>query len=184
MLVHIPGALAREEVASFREAMDAEAREAAGAGASADGEAASRALGARLLSVLAANRAFVSAAFPLRISPPRFGRHGEGDCIDPGFVDAILDDPSTGARIRADLAATLFLSEPEEYEGGELIVDDIYGSRQFKPPAGNLILYSAGSLHMVASVTRGERIAAFLWLQSMIKGEEARDLVCNLDAAI
>lgn len=90
----------------------------------------------------------------------------------------------TGARIRADLAATLFLSEPEEYDGGELIVEDVYGSRQFKPDAGDVTLFSAGSLHMVAPVTRGVRFAAFFWLQSMIRGDEARALVHDLDLSI
>ena len=97
---------------------------------------------------------------------------------------AIRGDAVTGARIRVDLAATLLLSEPDEYEGGELIVEDIYGSRRFKPPAGDLILYSAGSLHMVTPVTSGLRLASFMWLQSMIRADEARSFICDLDESI
>ena len=93
-------------------------------------------------------------------------------------------DPVTGARIRVDLSVTLFLSDPEEYDGGELIVDDIYGSHEFKPPAGDLVLYAAGSLHMVTPVTRGARLASFIWLQSMIRQDEARSLIYDLDASI
>ena len=147
-------------------------------------EETSRTLGARLVSALLANSAFVSAAIPLRIFPPLFNRYDEGDHFDPHVDNAVRGDAMTGARLRADLAATLFLSEPEEYQGGELIVEDIYGSRQFKPAAGDLALFSAGSLHMVAPITRGARFAAFLWLQSMIRGDEARGLVRDLDLSI
>jgi PKHD-type hydroxylase len=148
-----------------------------------DGET-SRTLGARLVSTLLANPAFVSAAIPLRIFPPLFNRYDEGDHFDPHVDNALRGDAMTGARLRADLAATLFLSEPEDYDGGELVVEDVYGSRQFKPAAGDLALFSAGSLHMVAPVTRGVRFAAFLWLQSMIRGDEARGLVHDLDLSI
>ncbi|BDV40507.1 PKHD-type hydroxylase [Methylocystis bryophila] len=148
-----------------------------------DGEA-SRRLGARVVSALLANPAFVSAAIPLRIFPPLFNRYDEGDHFDPHVDNALRGDAMTGARLRADLAATLFLSEAEEYDGGELIVEDLYGSRRFKPAAGDLVLFSAGSLHMVTPVTRGARFAAFLWLQSMIRGDEARGLVHDLDLSI
>ena len=148
-----------------------------------DGET-SRSLGSRLVSALLANPAFVSAAIPLRIFPPLFNRYEEGDHFHPHVDNALRGDALTGARLRADLAATLVLSEPDEYEGGELIVEDLYGSREFKPAAGDLALYSAGSLHMVAPVTRGARFAAFFWLQSMIRGDEARGLVYDLDLSI
>lgn len=148
-----------------------------------DGET-SRTLGARLVSTLLANSAFVSAAIPLRIFPPIFNRYDEGDHFDPHVDNAVRGDAMTGARIRADLAATLFLSEPEDYDGGELVVEFVYGSRTFKPEAGDLVLFPAGSLHMVAPVTRGVRFAAFLWLQSMIRGDEARGLIHDLDLSI
>ena len=196
MLAHIQGALDRKEVNALREAMAQAAWEdgASTAGANA-GEAKrneqlppdseiSRALGKRLLSSLLANPAFVSTAVPLRIYPPLFNRYGVGDHFDPHVDNAIRGDALTGARIRVDLAATVLLSDPDEYEGGELIVEDIYGSRRFKPPAGDLILYSAGSLHMVTPVASGLRLASFLWLQSMIRADEARSLVCDLDESI
>lgn len=196
MLAHIQGALEKEDVAAIREAMRQAKWEGGDstAGANAgemkhnqqlppDSEP-SRTLGSRLLSMLLANPAFVSAAVPLHIYPPLFNRYRVGDYFDPHVDNAIRGDALTGARIRVDLAATLLLSEPEEYEGGELIVEDIYGSRRFKPPAGDLILYSAGSLHMVTPVTSGLRLASFLWLQSMIRADEARSLVCDLDESI
>lgn len=195
MLVHIPQALSKEEVALFRDALHAATWEdgASTAGANAglkrnrqlapDSET-SRTLGSRLLSSLLANPQFVGAAIPQRVFPPLFNRYGVGDHFDPHVDNSVRGDALTGARIRVDLAATLFLSEPEDYDGGELIVEDIFGSRRFKPPAGDLVVYSAGSLHMVTQVTRGARLASFIWLQSMIRADEARDLVCDLDAAI
>lgn len=196
MLAHIQGALDRQEVDVLREAMAQATWEdgASTAGANA-GEAKrneqlppdseiSRALGRRLLSSLLANPAFVSTAVPLRIYPPLFNRYGVGDHFDPHVDNAIRGDAMTGARIRVDLAATVLLSDPDEYEGGELIVEDIYGSRTFKPPTGDLILYSAGSLHMVTPVAGGLRLASFMWLQSMIRADEARSLVCDLDESI
>jgi PKHD-type hydroxylase len=196
MLVHVPRALAKDEVAYFRDAMAAARWEdgASTGGANSgfvkkneqlppDSEV-SRKLGGRLLGALLANPTFVGAAIPLRIFPPLFNRYHEGDHFDPHVDNAIRGDPLTGARIRVDLGATLFLSDPDEYDGGDLVVDDLYGSRQFKPPAGDLVLYAAGSLHMVAPVTRGVRLASFIWLQSMIRHDEARDLICDLDASI
>ncbi|MGJ0504306.1 MAG: Fe2+-dependent dioxygenase [Methylocystis sp.] len=196
MLAHIKGALGREDVNALRAAMAQAQWEdgASTAGANA-GDAkrnqqlppdfeVSRALGKRVLSALLANPQFVSTAVPLHIYPPLFNRYEVGDHFDPHVDNAIRGDALTGARIRVDLAATLLLSDPDEYEGGELIVEDIYGSRRFKPSAGDLILYSAGSLHMVTPVTSGQRLASFLWLQSMIRADEARSLVCDLDESI
>ena len=148
-----------------------------------DGDA-SRTLGANLLSILLSNSAFVSAAIPLRIYPPLFNRYDGGDHFDPHVDNAIRGDASTGVRLRVDLAASVLLSDPEEYEGGDLIVDDVYGSRRFKPSAGDMALYPAGSLHMVTPVTRGVRFAAFIWLQSVIRAQEPRGLVHDLDRSI
>lgn len=196
MIIQIASVLNREEIARFRQTMASSQWEdgASTAGANSGNvkknrqlppnSETSRALGARLLSALVGNPAFVSAAIPLRIYPPLFNRYGVGDHFDPHVDNAVRGDALTGARLRVDLAATLFLSDPEEYEGGELLVDDVYGSRQFKLPAGDLVLYSAGSLHMVAPVTRGERFASFIWLQSMIRRDEARSLVHDLDLSI
>jgi PKHD-type hydroxylase len=196
MLVHVPRALAEEEVAYFRDAITAAEWEdgASTAGANSsfvkkneqlppDSEV-SRNLGARLLGTLLANPSFVGAAIPLRIFPPLFNRYRVGDHFDPHVDNAVRGDALTGARMRVDLGATLLLSDPDEYDGGDLVVDDVYGSRQFKPPAGDLILYAAGSPHMVAPITRGVRLASFIWLQSMIRHDEARGLICDLDASI
>ena len=98
--------------------------------------------------------------------------------------NAVRGDPLTGLRIRTDLSATLFLSEPDQYEGGELVVEDHYGSHEVKLPAGHLVLYPATSLHMVTPITRGVRVASFLWLQSMIRDAHARSLIFDLDTAI
>lgn len=195
MLAHIPGALGKAEVMRLRDTLaGASWEDGAGSGGASkllkrsgrlppDSDL-SRHLGAAVASAVLASPAFVAAAIPLRLFPPLFERYAAGDGFEPHVENAVRGDPLTGARIRVDLAATLLLSEPEEYDGGDIIVEDMFGSRAFKPQAGDAILFSAGSLNMVTSVTRGERLSSFLWLQSMIQSDEARDLVCELDAAI
>lgn len=195
MLAHIPGALGREDVARMRDALGAAQWEdgASTGGASKtakrnrhlpqDSEL-SRKLGSTVASCLLASPAFVAAAIPLRIFPPFFERYEVGDRYEPHVENAVRGDAMTGARIRVDLAATLLLSDPDEYDGGHVFVEDIFGSREFKPQAGDVVLFSAGSLNMVTPVTRGERLSSCIWLQSMIQSDEARDLVCDLDGAI
>lgn len=196
MLIHSPKIIDATEVARMRSVLDGadweDGASTAGANSSqvkknsqlAPNSETSRALGERMTSLLFGNPQFVSAAIPLRIYPPLFNRYGVGDHFDAHVDNAVRGDPMTGARLRVDLAATLFLSDPEEYDGGELIVDDIYGSRRFKLAAGDLLLYSAGSLHMVTPVERGVRYASFIWLQSMIRHDEARGLIYDLDVSI
>lgn len=195
MLVHVPDILSKDAVASFRRAMDAAEWED---GASTGGAAAefknneqlspqselSRRLGERLLSAVVGNPGFVAAAIPLRIFPPLFNRYRVGHHFGVHVDNAVRGDPATGLRIRADLAATVFLSEPDEYDGGELIVDDAYDSHAVKLPAGSMAIYPAGSLHMVTEVTRGARVASFFWVQSMIRQDGVRDIVYELDIAI
>lgn len=195
MLAYVPTALGKAEVLRFRDALAGAPWEdgAPSGGASKtakrnsqvppDSELA-RKLGAAVGSALLASPAFVAAAIPLRIFPPLFERHEVGDRYDPHVDNAVRGDAMTGARIRVDLAATLLLSEPEEYDGGHLVVEDIFGSREFKPRAGDAVLFSAGSLNMLTPITRGERISSFVWVQSMVQSDEARDLICDLDAAI
>lgn len=195
MLAYVPSALGKADVLRLRDALVGASWEdgtlSGGASKTAklnsqlppDTEL-SRKLGVAVTSALLSNPEFVAAAIPLRIFPPLFERYEVGDRYDPHVDNAVRGDALTGARIRVDLAATLLLSKSEEYEGGELIVEDVFGSRSFKPQAGDLVLFSAGSLNMVAPVTSGERLASFFWLQSMIQSDEARDLVCDLDAAI
>jgi PKHD-type hydroxylase len=198
MLICVPDILSKAEVADFRRVMDAAAwedgRSTAGAQSALvkrneqlppDGEVA-RGLGRRVLSALTANPQFISAAIPLHIFPPLFNRYvaSSGHHFGIHVDNAVRGDPLTGLRIRTDLSITLFLSEPDDYDGGELIVEDHYGSHEIKLPAGHLVLYPANSLHMVSPVTRGSRVASFFWLQSMIRDAQARSLIFDLDTAI
>jgi PKHD-type hydroxylase len=198
MLVCIPDVLSKAEVAEFRRIMDAadweDGRATAGAQSAMvkrneqlppDGEVA-RALGQRIIRALTANTTFISAAIPLQIFPPLFNRYAASAAHHFGIhVDnAVRGDPRTGLRIRTDLSVTLFLSEPEDYDGGELVIEDYYGSQEVKLPAGHLVLYPSTSLHMVTPVTRGARVASFFWLQSMIRDARARSMIYDLDTAI
>jgi PKHD-type hydroxylase len=195
MLVCVPNVLAKDEVADFRRLMDEspweDGRSTAGAQSAMvksneqlppDSEIA-RKLGNRIISALTSNPHFISAAIPLHIFPPLFNRYVAADGHHFGIhVDnAVRGDRLTGLRIRTDLSVTLFLSEPDEYDGGELVVEDLYGSHEVKLPAGDLVLYPASSLHMVTPVTRGMRVASFFWLQSMIRDAHARSLIYDLD---
>lgn len=195
MLAYISGVLGKTEVLRLRKALAGALWEdgAISGGASKTAKRSSqlppdsqfaRELGSAIASALLASPAFVAAAIPLRIFPPSFERYKVGDRYDIHVENAVRGDAMTGARIRVDLSATLLLSEPEEYEGGHLVVEDVFGSREFKPKAGDAVLFSAGSLNMVTPVTRGERLASFAWMQSIIQSDEARDLVCDLDTAI
>ena len=196
MLVCVPDILNRDEVADFRRIMDAEkwedGRSTAGKQSAEvknneqlppDGQI-SRALGERVIRALAASPLFMSAAIPKHIFPPLFNRYAPGKFFGEHVDNAIRGDTLTGLRIRTDLSITLFLSEPDEYDGGELLVDDYYGSHRMKLPAGHLVLYPATSLHMVTPVTRGVRTASFFWLQSMIKDSHGRRLIFDLDTAL
>jgi PKHD-type hydroxylase len=198
MLICIPEVLNKADVADFRRVMDGcvweDGRSTAGAQSALvkrneqlppDGEVA-RKLGHRIVSALTSNPRFLSAAVPLHIFPPLFNRYAAADGHHFGIhVDnAVRGDRLTGLRIRTDLSVTLFLSEPEEYDGGELVIEDFYGSHQVKLPAGDLVLYPASSLHMVTPVIRGARVASFFWLQSMIRDVHARSLIFDLDTAI
>jgi PKHD-type hydroxylase len=198
MLICIPNVLSKADVADFRRIMDGcdweDGRSTAGAQSALvkkneqlppDGEV-SRALGNRVVSALTAHPRFIAAAIPLKIFPPLFNRYAAADRHHFGIhVDnAVRGDRLTGLRIRTDLSVTLFLSEPDEYDGGELVVEDLYGSHEIKLPAGDLVLYPASSLHMVTPVTRGRRVASFFWLQSMIRDAHARSLIFDLDSAI
>jgi PKHD-type hydroxylase len=148
-----------------------------------DSEAASR-LGELILSALERNPLFMSAALPAKVFPPLFNRYEPGQSFGTHVDNAIRQVPGTPERIRTDLSATLFFSEPAEYDGGELVVEDTYGVHSVKLPAGHLILYPASSLHHVRPVTRGARIASFFWIQSMVRDDGQRMLLFDLDLAI
>lgn len=202
MLLHIPEVFTKDEVAGLRARLDA--------GPWADGNAtsghqsarakqnmqlpetsdAAREIGAIIVQALEANPMFVSAALPHTIYPPLFNRYEGGQAFGVHVDNAIRQQGRPGAggggggvRIRSDLSATLFLSEPETYDGGELIIEEMYGSQSVKLPAGDLVLYPSKSLHRVTPVTRGARVSSFFWLQSLVRDDGARETLFQLDVA-
>jgi PKHD-type hydroxylase len=196
MLVCVPDVLTRVEAADFSRLLLAadweDGRATAGAQSAlvkdneqlpVDGELARR-LGGRVISAVTSNPLFVSAAVPLRIFPPLFNRYGTNSRFGMHIDNSIRGDALTGMRLRTDLSATLFLSEPEDYAGGELVMEGAFGAQEVKLPAGHLVLYPATSLHMVRPVTSGERLASFFWVQSMIHDARARELIFDLDQVI
>ena len=127
---------------------------------------------------------FVSAALPLKVFPPLFNRYGNDQEFGTHVDNAIRHLQGTQYRIRSDLSCTLFLAEPEDYDGGELVIEDLYGEHRVKLPAGDMVLYPASSLHRVTPVTRGERVASFFWLQSMVRDNGEREQLYRLDCTI
>ncbi len=148
-----------------------------------EGSAEARQLGDWIVAALQQSQLFVSAALPLRVFPPLFNRYSGGQSFGTHVDNAVRQVPGTPHRLRTDLSATLFFSEPDEYDGGDLVVEDTYGVHSVKLPAGSLILYPATSLHHVRPVTRGARLASFFWIQSMIKDDGERTLLFDLDNA-
>ena len=143
-----------------------------------------RQLGEVILGSLSRNALFVSAALPLRVFPPLFNCYRGGQSFGNHVDNAIRQAKVTGATVRTDLSATLFLTEPDEYEGGELMVEDTYGVHSVKLPSGHMVLYPASSLHNVTPVTRGARVSSFFWIQSMLRDDGERTLLFDLDTAI
>jgi PKHD-type hydroxylase len=196
MLLEIPAVLVPAEAADLRAALLAadwvDGRETAGAQSGrvkrnrqlAEGSDVARTLGARVLGALSGNPLFLSAALPAHIFPPLFNRYGVGGGFGTHVDNAIRAVPGSARRIRTDLSATLFLSDPDSYEGGELVIEDSYGAQAVKLPAGHMVLYPAKSLHRVEAVTRGERLASFFWIQSMIREDDIRALLFDLDQSI
>jgi PKHD-type hydroxylase len=196
MLLQIPDVLTREQVAQARQTLDAaewvDGRVTAGHQSARakdnmqlpEDHPASRQLGEMILGALQRNSLFISAALPLRVFPPLFNRYEGGQAFGNHVDNAIRQLPGSGLRIRTDLSATLFLAEPGEYDGGELLVEDTYGVHSVKLPAGHLVLYPSTSLHNVRPVTRGARIASFFWIQSMVRDDGERTLLFDLDTAI
>jgi PKHD-type hydroxylase len=140
------------------------------------------ALGDMVLKALAANPRFMSAALPLRVYPPLFNRYGEGMGFGAHIDNAIRISPVTGGRYRTDLSCTLFLTDPDQYDGGELVIEG--GPEPVKLPAGDMVLYPATTVHRVEPITRGERWAAFFWVQSMVADQGRRALLHDLDRSI
>jgi len=149
-----------------------------------EGSAAAREAGAMILDALGQSPLFFAAALPLKVFPPLFNRYGAGEAFGTHVDNAIRIQRGTEFRIRSDLSMTVFLEPPEAYEGGELVVEDHFGAQRVKLPAGHAVLYPSSSLHHVTPVTRGRRVASFFWLQSMIRDDNARRILFDLDQAV
>lgn len=196
MLIQIPNVLSTAEIADARRRLDAadwvDGRATAGHQSSRTkhnqqlppDSPVGRELGERIVAALQRQPLFLSAALPLRVLPPFFNRYEGGGSFGSHVDNAIRQVPGTSYRIRTDLSATLFLAGPDEYDGGELCVEDTYGVHRVKLPAGHLVLYPSTSLHHVTPVTRGARLAAFFWIQSLIRDDGRRTLLFDLDTAI
>jgi PKHD-type hydroxylase len=198
--VHVPKVLDAEQVRRMRDRLRAagdawvDGRATAGhQGAQvkhnlqiAEGSAIAAELGEVVLAALERNALFISAALPRRIYPPLFNRYEGASGMHFGsHVDGALRLlPGSGEKIRTDLSATLFLSAPEDYDGGELLIEDAYGVQKAKLPAGDMVLYPATGLHRVTPVARGSRVASFFWVESMVRDDAQRTLLFDMDMAI
>jgi PKHD-type hydroxylase len=146
---------------------------------------ASHAARAIVLDALGRSALFITGALPKKTYPPLFNRYdGASNAFGNHIDNSVRTSPITGAWVRTDLSATLFLSEPSEYDGGELVIEDTFGSQSVKLAAGDLILYPASSVHRVEPVTRGCRLAAFFWVESMVRDDAQRRLLFDLDMSI
>jgi PKHD-type hydroxylase len=196
MLIAIPDVLPPEEAKALGRAIAAadwvDGNVTSGAGAALakrnrqlpeSGEAATRARTA-VQQALAGNALFLSAALPHAIYPPLFNRYGAGEGFGSHVDNAIRVDPVTGTQMRTDLSATLFLTDPDDYDGGDLVVQGAFGEASYKLPAGHLLLYPSTSIHHVVDVTRGERISSFFWIESLVRDNEARELLFELDQSV
>jgi PKHD-type hydroxylase len=196
MLLTIPDVLTSEQVATARTMLETaewvDGKVTAGPQSARakrnqqlpEGSEAAEKLGDMIVTALQRNALFVSAALPLRVFPPLFNRYGGGQAFGSHIDNAIRQIAGTGHRIRTDLSATLFLADPDEYDGGELVVEDTYGVHKVKLRAGDMVLYPSSSLHSVTPVTGGARVASFFWIQSMIRDDGRRTLLFDLDVAI
>jgi len=196
MLLTIPDLLTAQQVAECRNALDS--------GGWIDGKATAgfqsakeknnmqipedsplaRKLGDMILATLGQNKLFVSAALPLRVFPPLFNRYAGGQSFGLHLDNAIRHVKGAPIRVRTDISSTLFLSEPDEYDGGELMIEDTYGTHKVKLPAGHMVIYPGTSLHKVMPITRGARYASFFWTQSMVRDDVKRSLLFDMDMTI
>jgi PKHD-type hydroxylase len=195
VLLHIPEVFSKDEVLRLRAILDA--------GPWADGNmtsghqsatakrntqlpedsAEAQEVSALVVQALNANPMFVAAALPHTIFPPLFNRYEGGGEFGVHVDNAIRQRKDGAFRIRSDLSATLFLSEPDDYDGGELIIEEMYGTQSIRLPAGDMVLYPSKSLHRVTPVTRGARVSSFMWLQSLIRDDGDREMLFRLDVA-
>jgi PKHD-type hydroxylase len=137
-----------------------------------------------ILAALERHPRFISAVLPNEVYPPMFNRYGEGMAFGAHVDGSVRIHPHTGRKLRTDVSATLFLSEPHEYDGGELVVHDAFGAHRVKLAAGDMAVYPATSLHEVTPVTRGRRLASFFWIQSLVRDDARRSMMFDLDNAI
>jgi PKHD-type hydroxylase len=196
MLLQVPDVLTPEQVAQCRQTLEQaewiDGRVTAGYQSARtkdnlqlpEDHPAARQLGELILATLQNNALFMAAALPLKVFPPLFNRYQGGQSFGTHVDNAVRQVTGTPHRVRTDLSATLFFTGPDEYDGGELLVEDTYGTHNIKLPAGNLILYPSTSLHHVRPVTGGARIASFFWIQSMVRDDGQRTLLFDLDMAI
>ncbi len=196
MIVQVPNVLNPEQLARCREVMQRagwiDGRVTAGYQSSVvkdnrqlpENSPEARELGDMIVAALERNPLFITATLPLRVFPPLFNRYEGGESFGAHLDNSIRQIPGTPLRVRTDISATLFLSAPEDYDGGELVVDDVYGAHAVKLGAGDMVVYPASSLHHVKPVTRGVRLASFFWVQSMVRDDGTRTLLFDLDMAI
>ncbi|AQZ98092.1 Fe2+-dependent dioxygenase [Comamonas kerstersii] len=196
MMLRIPALLTPEEVRECRQAMEAadwqDGRTTAGHLAArvksnlqlpVDSPLAQK-MGTLILDKLSRNPLYLSAALPLRVLPPRFNRYEGGGTYGNHIDNALFVIPGTAIKVRTDVSTTVFFSDPDEYEGGELVVEDTFGHQSVKLAAGDAILYPGTSLHRVNPVTQGTRYASFFWTQSLVQSDEQRRLLFDLDQSI
>ncbi|MBT9332789.1 Fe2+-dependent dioxygenase [Paracidobacterium acidisoli] len=196
MLLTIPDVLTREQITAARQKLESaewvDGRVTAGHQSAMaknnaqipEGHPVAVELGEQILQVLGQNPLFVSAALPMKVFPPLFNRYSGGQSFGTHVDNAIRHLKGTSHRVRSDLSATLFFCEPDEYEGGELVIEDTYGIHSAKLPAGHMVLYPSSSLHHVRPVTRGARTCSFFWIQSMVRADSSRTLLFDLDSVI
>lgn len=196
MMLKIEGVLSAQDLTRCREIIDAaewvDGNETSGHQSRlakrnqqlAHGGTAERQAGDLIAQALAHTPQFVAAALPLKVFPPLFNRYSGGQEFGAHVDNAIRGVQGTQQRVRSDLSCTVFLAEPDTYEGGELVVEDLFGEHRVKLAAGDLVLYPASSVHRVTPVTRGERVACFFWLQSMVRDHGEREKLYRLDCTI
>ncbi len=196
MLIHLPKLLTAEQVEQFRAALDkaewVDGRATAGYLSQRvkdnqqvpETHPVARKLGEVILGILEKHAAFTAAALPQKIVPPLFNRYSGNQSYGRHIDGAIRPVAGTPHRVRTDLSATLFLTDPKDYDGGELVIEDTFGARGIKFPAGDMVLYPGTSVHHVEPVTRGVRLASFFWIQSMVREDGQRTILFELDKSI
>jgi PKHD-type hydroxylase len=196
MIFQVPDVLTLEQVAEARKKLEAadwvDGKATAGHQSTRvknnqqipEGHPAAKEVGEMILAALSKNQLFLTAALPLKVSPPLFNRYQGGQTYGTHVDNAVRQIPGSNQKMRTDLSATVFLASPDEYEGGELIIEDRLGVQKVKLPAGHMVLYPSGTLHRVEPVTKGARLASFFWIQSMVREDAKRTILLDLDLAI